>query len=114
MRIARGVVTLQSQSDFTFFFAFMLPCATIDSSMRHSHLRCQSPQVRIAYVLWLVSALGFFVNWLTIIIAAGAQQRGIGAVFLASMASGFGLPLSWWLAYRGCYDAAQTDGATFR
>lgn len=71
--------------------------------------------VRTGYTLWLISALGFFLNWIIVVIMAFAKTGGgVKGFFLASLATAIGLPLSWLLWYRNLYNAAQTDGATFR
>lgn len=70
--------------------------------------------VRFAYVSWLLSALGFFLNWLIFLMFMLAYTgRDIKWFFLATIASVIGLPLSFLMWYRGLYFASKTDGASF-
>lgn len=70
--------------------------------------------VRFAYIVWIISALGFFLNWLIYLMFTVAYTgRDIKWFFLATIASVLGLPLSFLMWYRNVYYATKTDGATF-
>jgi len=69
-----------------------------------------------AYRVWLVSALAFLFNCAIILVMAfaGVVNATWSAFFVAVIATGIGLPLSFFFWYRRLYYAAQTDGNVFK
>jgi len=70
--------------------------------------------VRFTYLVELISIAAFFYNCLIVLIAIFARVGpGLNWWFISLLALVMGVPLSWWLFYKGVFNSAQTDGATY-
>lgn len=69
--------------------------------------------VRVAYVNWIITFVGYLFNWLVIFLMfVSGTDTGVGDWFFATLVSALGIPLSFTLWYRALYRAAQTQGST--
>ena len=69
--------------------------------------------VRVAYVTWMITFVGYLYNWLVIFLMfVSGTDTGVGDWFFATLVSSLGIPLSFFLWYRALYRAAQTQGST--
>jgi hypothetical protein len=70
--------------------------------------------VRFTYLIELLTIAGFFYNCLIVLIAIFARVGpGLNWWFISMLCLVMGVPLSWWLFYKSCFNSAQTDGATY-
>ncbi|KAF8072366.1 hypothetical protein HT031_000025 [Scenedesmus sp. PABB004] len=89
-------------------------CPVIYHSIREQVPAWNRSMVRFTYLVELLSLAGFFFNALVLL---AALLAGTGPLlqswFLSIIALVLGVPLSWLLFYKGVFNAAKTDGATY-